>query len=281
MKDFILEVSYSAADTATEELVQARLFMTGSSGSSSTEGAGTTIVSAYFDSPAARDAALAQLADLESVELRAVERDRIDWLERYQQSLEAMWIGRRFVVAPDSSLIPPRSGRLTLIVPQEQAFGTGSHETTSLCLELLETIDLAGRRGLDVGSGSGILALAMLRLGASRVVAFDNDVDAFGALRDNRARNGVAGESMPIFVGSIEALRGGSFDVATMNILPDVIIALLPEVVRHLPAGATLLLSGILTTVCDDVVRVAAVHALHLADSREKGEWWAGVFEKS
>lgn len=279
MKDFILEISYDAADEAAEELVHARLFTTESAGSSSTEAAGTTTVSAYFESAEARDSALADLRDLEGVELRAVERDRVDWLERYEQSLEAMWIGARFIVAPDASLIPRDTDRLTLVVPQEQAFGTGSHETTSLCIELLEAIAVAGKRGLDIGSGSGILALAMLRLGASTAIAFDNDVDAYGALRDNRMRNGIAEPRMPIFIGSVEALRGGSFDVVTMNILPDVIIALLPQVVTYLARGGHLLASGILTTRCDAIVRAAALHGLRLVDGHEKGEWWAGVFE--
>ncbi len=279
VKDYILEIAYDTADEMAEELVMARLFTAESTGSSSTEAAGRTTVSAYFDSAAERDSALADLRDLERVDVRSVERDRIDWLERYEQSLEAMWIGSRFVVAPDAALIPTDTDRLTLVVPQEQAFGTGSHETTSLCIELLETLAVGGECGLDIGSGSGILALAMLRLGASRAIAFDNDVDAFGALRDNRMRNGIAEPQMPIFIGSVEALRGGSFDLATMNILPDVIIALLPQVVARLRPGGTLLLSGILTTRSDEVVRAAALHTLRLFDAREREEWWAGVFE--
>src|SRR5436853_6728837 len=97
-----------------------------------------------------------------------------------------------FVVSPVPTHYPEGTVRHALVIPQEQAFGTGSHETTSLCIELLETLDLAGARGLDVGAGSGILALVMLRLGAAKAIAFDNDLDAYTALRENRARNGVA-----------------------------------------------------------------------------------------
>src|SRR5205085_810404 len=173
MTDYILELSFDARDAALDEEIQSRLFLTSSTGSSSTDVNGTSIV-----------------------------------------------------------------------VPQEQAFGTGSHETTSLCIETLESLDLRGKRGLDVGSGSGILAIAMLRLGASRVIAFDNDADAYGALRDNRMRNGIADGAMPLFIGGTEALRGGSFDVVTMNIIPEVIIPLLPQVVPR--AAGPLILSGIL-----------------------------------
>jgi ribosomal protein L11 methyltransferase len=276
VKDFILEISFDARDAALEEIVQSRLYLTPSTGSSSIEINGTTTISAYFDSAGDRDAAAQEMTDVEGIEIHAADRDRVDWLERYQQSLEPLFIGERFVVAPDAALIPSDTSRHTLIVPQEQAFGTGSHETTSLCIEILETLDVAGKRGLDVGSGSGILALAMCRLGAEQAIAFDNDVDAFAALRDNRARNGVDDERMPVFIGSIEALRGEVFDIVTMNIIPEVIIPLLGEVKPHV--GGSLILSGILVVKRDDVVRACAGHGLVLSEERSKGEWWVGGF---
>ena len=151
MKDFILDVSFDARDTALEELVQSRLFLTRSTGSSATEVNGTTTVSAYFDSAKERDDAAVEMRDLNGIELHATDRERVDWLERYQQSLEPLFIGEHFVVAPDASLIPSDTQRHALVVPQEQAFGTGSHETTSLCIEILET-SLWMRRANATGS---------------------------------------------------------------------------------------------------------------------------------
>jgi ribosomal protein L11 methyltransferase len=276
VKDFILDISFDARDAALEELVQSRLYLTASTGSSSAEMNGTTTISAYFDLAEERDDAARDLADVEGIELVSTDRERVDWLERYQQSLEPLFIGERFVVAPDAALISSDTTRHALVVPQEQAFGTGSHETTWLCIEILETLDLVNKRGLDVGAGSGILALAMCRLGAERVIAFDNDVDAFAALRDNRLRNGIEDERMPVFIGGVEALRGGVFDVVTMNIIPEVILPLLGEVKRHV--GGSLILSGILVVKRDDVVHACALHGLALAEERTKGEWWAGLF---
>ena len=263
MRDYILAIA------GDEEAIQARLYLTASSGSI----VAGDVVEAYFDSAEDRDAAAELLADLEP---RKIERERIDWLEHYQQSLTAMEIGQRFLVAPDPSLLGD-SSRLTIVVPQEQAFGTGSHETTALCIETLEALDLRGKRGLDIGSGSGILAIAMLRLGAAKALAFDNDPDAYGALRDNRMRNGIGAERMPLFIGSIEALRGGVFDVVTMNIIPEVIVPLLPEVVRHV--SGPLILSGILVVKREEVVAAASEQGLHLVSERARGEWWAGVLE--
>lgn len=280
MKDFILEISYDAGDAGLEEQIESRLFLTASTGSTSRDVNGTATIAAYFDEPEHRDAAAESLRALEGIELQAVDRERLDWLALYEQSLEPLFIGERFVVAPDASLFPPDSDRLRIVVPQEQAFGTGSHETTSLCIEILESLDLRGRRGLDVGAGSGILALAMHRLGAAKVIAFDNDPDAYAALRDNRIRNGVPGAAMPLFIGSVESLRGGAFDVIAMNIIPEVILPLFGEVVARLAPHASLLLSGILLVRRPDVVDAARTHGLRLRDERERGEWWAGRFER-
>lgn len=268
MTDYILDVEFE--DPADEEVIQSRLFLSASTGSTST----TNTVSAYFDSPEDRDAAAQLLGEFE---WRAYDRPRLDWLEKYQQSLEPLFIGNRFVVAPDATLLP-NDQRLAIIVPQEQAFGTGSHETTSLCIEILESLDVQGKRGLDVGAGSGILALAMHRLHAQKVIAFDNDTDAYGALRDNRMRNHVPENAMPLFIGSIEALRGGAFDVITMNIIPEVILPLLGDVVQHM--SGVLILSGILVIKRSEVVSAASAHGLQLTEERERGEWWAGVFRR-
>ena len=266
MIDYILEIS---CDEAAEDLVQSMLFLTKSTGSVTN----ATGLSAYFDTAEDRDAAMELLRGFE---LHAYEREREDWLARYEQSLEPLLIGDAFVVAPDARLIPEGTRRHALVVPQEQAFGTGSHETTSLCIELLESMELTDRRGLDVGAGSGILALAMIRLGAAKAIAFDNDADAYGALRDNRARNGVDAARMPLFIGGVEALRGGRFDVVTMNIIPEVILPLLGDVVTHI--GGTLILSGILADRAAEVVAACAGHGLRLAEERKKSEWWAGSF---
>lgn len=269
MIDYILAIEFE--DPADEERITSQLFLTASTGSTSTQ----NTVEAYFDTADDREAAAALLQEFE---LQRIDRERVDWLALYQQSLQPLFIGPRFVVVPDPSLLSEDSDRLTLIVPQEQAFGTGSHETTWLCIELLEAQSFAGKRGLDIGAGSGILALAMHRLGAAKAIAFDNDTDAYGALRDNRIRNAVRDEAMPLFIGSVESLRSGAFDIITMNIIPEVIVPLLGDVVARMSEDARLILSGILVIKRDDVVDAARSHGLEPVSERTKGEWWAGVF---
>jgi ribosomal protein L11 methyltransferase len=261
MTDFLLMLSYPAE---IEEVVSGLLFLSQSRGNVS-NGSGLT---AFFNTAADRDAAADSLRGL-PVTIRFDECDRLDWLENYQQSLQPLFIGRSFVIAPDPSVFPRDTTRHQLIIPQAQAFGTGSHESTALCIELLEELDLRDAEGLDIGCGSGILAFAMLRLGARRVVAFDVDPDTLGAMHENRARNNTPAS---LFVGTLDALRGGEFDAVTMNILPEVIIPLLPRIRRHV--RGSLILSGILTTARDEIVRAAG----RPVREREKGEWWAGRF---
>jgi len=262
--DYILQISF---DPDLEEIVQGRLFLTRSIGSVAIQ---PGVIRAYFDTAVDRDAAAAALNEFG---LAREERPRVDWLQLYQQSLQPLFVGRSFVIAPDAALIPADSGRHALVIPQEQAFGTGSHESTVLCIELLEDIEWQGKRALDIGAGTGVLALAMFFLGAQKVLAFDNDLDAFRSLRENRVRNGVA---LPLFIGSVEALRGGRFDVITINILPEVIVRLLPEIKTHL--DGLLVVSGILTVQRDYVVDACERRGLRLKNEREKGEWWAGTF---
>jgi ribosomal protein L11 methyltransferase len=260
--DYLLHISF---DPQLEDAVQGHLFLSRSTGAIAVE---PGVITAYFDSAADRDDAAMLLRDFD---VRAEDRARVDWLQLYQQSLQPLIIGRSFIIAPEASLIPEMSKRHALVIPQEQAFGTGSHETTALCIEMLEDVELRGKRGLDVGSGSGILALAMLRLGARKAIAFDNDLDAYAPLRENRSRND--GGDLSIFIGTLDALALAPFDVITINILPEVIIPMLPLVKKHL--RGTLILSGILSTSRDAVV---AATGLRLIDEKVKGEWWAGTF---
>ncbi len=264
MTDYILEISCSAD---VEDVVQGRLYLTPSIGADTSDDG---VIRAYFQTAAERDDAAEALRDLPVV-LRRDERPHVDWLQLYQQSLQPIFIGRSFVVAPEAALIPGTTERHALTIPQESAYGTGSHESTALAIELLEEMNLQGKTALDIGSGSGILALAMRRLGARKVIAFDNDLHAYAPLRQNRIRNGIDG--VALFIGTLDALRGGRFDLITMNILPEVIVPLLPEVTAHM--AGVLILSGILMSQRDDILAAAA--GLRLVSERARGEWWAAT----
>jgi ribosomal protein L11 methyltransferase len=266
-RDFLLGIVFP--DDRAEE-VQAVLYLCGSLGEYERGG----LLTAFFDSKRAREEASARLEALPGVSLFPSDEVREDWLERYQQSLEPLLVGRRFLVTPDRSLAGAATDRIVLHIPQERAFGTGSHETTALCLEMLEALDLEGRTGVDVGTGSGILAIGMLKLGAARVFAFDDDPEITGVVHRNLRRNSVR-RILP-FVGSTGCVRRLQADVVTMNIVPEVVIALLPEVRGWIVEEGTVILSGILAARRTEVLEEAAAASLRLAAEATRGEWWCG-----
>jgi len=276
--DEVVEVRYRQSEL-TSEIVSATLWAHGCEGSIFDEDGHEMVVSAWFPA-AGRAEAVDALNDLQGVNARVVQKRRIDWLEHYEQSLSPMLIGERLVIAPRADLAES-SSRIAIVVPQEQAFGTGSHESTAMCLELLETVDLDGAVCLDVGTGSGILAIAMAKLGATKVFAFDNDLDTWGVIERNLERNDVEREHVAVFFASAEALAPrGAFRVVTMNILPHVIVELLRHVEPTIAKGGALIVSGILLDQRHRVIESAAASGLTLGDERRQGEWWAGLLRK-
>ncbi len=170
-----------------------------------------------------------------------------DWLAEYRRHAVPRAIGATFWVDPHPSApTPPPPGRTHLVVEPRQAFGSGSHESTQLVLLMMEELPLAGRRVLDVGTGSGILALAARALGAAAVVGFDIDVEAVCIARQTVA---VQPQRLPValFAGSTRALRPRpAFDLILANLIPAEAQPLLADLRAQLAPGGRLLLSGLM-----------------------------------
>jgi len=198
-----------------------------------------------------------------------------DWGETWKRDLRPFLVGRVFV-RPTwiAEAAPP--GCAEVVLDPGMAFGTGSHPTTALCLSAISRLLSArpgGQRLLDVGTGSGLLAIAAARLGAAEVVGTDNDPVALAVARENAERNGVRLRLHLAPVGAA-ALRG-PFDLVVANILANTLVELAPELVRQVAPGGRLLLSGLLAGQ-EEAVRQAYL-ALGLAadpagDAAE-GEW--------
>lgn len=254
--------------------MQSVLFLSDCLGSTIDERDGKTVVECYFEEANGRERAAIMLAGA-AVSLERSERRRRDWLELYRQSLTAIEVGGKLVVVPDPA-IATASHRIRLLIPQERAFGSGSHESTALALELLEEMDLRGRRGLDIGTGSGILAIAMIKLGARKVIAFDNDFDTFGILRRNLERNEIPAEAVSQFFGELATVREDfRFDALTMNIIPEVIEPLLPAMGLLMAPRASLVVSGVTADRSSSLLERAVAAGLSPARQRIRGEWWA------
>jgi ribosomal protein L11 methyltransferase len=145
-------------------------------------------------------------------------------------------------------LQPPDPNAVNLMLDPGLAFGTGTHPTTAMCLTQLDGMSLAGQAIVDYGCGSGILAVAALKLGAARALGVDNDPQALAACRDNATRNGIALERLAIaFPHEVDHARWTrSADVVIANILAGPLIELSATLINFLQPGGTLLLSGLL-----------------------------------
>jgi ribosomal protein L11 methyltransferase len=195
-----------------------------------------------------------------------------DWGEAWKKDFKALDVGR-VRVRPSWIETPPPPGSVEVILDPGMAFGTGTHPTTSLCLAALS--DLLGARPgaavLDVGTGSGLLAIAARKLGAGRVAANDNDPVAVEVARENAARNGAA---LELTGAPVEAIAG-TFDVVVANILANVLVALAPALAARVAPGGVLLLSGLLGPQEDEVrsAHVAAGLEPVPGGDRREGEW--------
>ena len=201
-------------------------------------------------------------------ELTARVVDDKDWLESWKAEFVPIHIGA-FVVRPTWS--DPASDAVEIVLDPGMAFGTGLHPTTQQCLEALSTLPLEGKSVLDVGTGSGILAIAAAKRGASPVVAVDTDTLAVDAARENAVANGVA---IPVGVGSAADVPG-RFEVVIANIVAPVLQRIAPHLAARLASGGTLLLAGI-TAPAEAATREAFSHVrLELLDRSERDDWVA------
>jgi ribosomal protein L11 methyltransferase len=186
------------------------------------------------------------------------------WERTWLDHFHPMRFGRRLWVVPGGQTRDLNAGDVAVELDPGLAFGTGTHPTTALCLEWLDGLDLAGRRVIDVGCGSGILAIAALKLGATHAVAIDHDPQALLATRENAARNGVA-ERLAVL--GTDAPGPAPADVVVANILAGTLIALAPRIAAMVARGGRLALSGILADQAEGVL--AAYHEIN--ESRPEG----------
>jgi ribosomal protein L11 methyltransferase len=206
-----------------------------------------------------------------------------DWAESWKQYYHPVEIGERLMIVPAWLEIDTR-GRVPVHIDPGMAFGTGTHPTTQLCLELLEEYFRDTSSGaeavIDVGCGSGILAVAALKLGAMHALGVDLDAEAVNASRQNAALNGVAGR-LEVGLGSVTEIRSGAFTLrqaplVLANILAPVIVQLMQDGLAELLApGGSLVLSGILAEQCEDVEAALQAHGLRRVDRRQEGDWVA------
>jgi ribosomal protein L11 methyltransferase len=226
----------------------------------------TTGYRVFFHEAEARDRALAALAgQFPDLPMAAVDVPDEDWAARSQAGVRAIRIGD-LVVAPPWD-IP--SAPIVIVIQPSMGFGTGHHATTRLCLAALQALDLDGRTVLDVGTGSGVLAIAACRLGAARALGIDDDGDAVQAARENVELN--AGVAVTIDVLDIRSTPLSPFDVVLANLTGGLLLSVADRLEALTAARGALVLSGFMDH--EEAQVLAAFGSMQVADRRQEDEW--------
>ena len=203
-----------------------------------------------------------------------------DWSETWKQYFHVTKIGENFVVTPPWEEYAPKENEIVLVIDPGQAFGTGSHPTTALCLAALEKMDLAGKTVFDIGTGSGILATAAAKKRAAKIIAVDNDETAIKAATENAALNRVA-SAIKFSTGDLLTGIDGKADVIIANIVADVILRLLPDAATHLNAGGVFLTGGIIDDRVEEVCRAAESCGFRCEETNAAKEWRSLIFVRA
>ena len=214
---------------------------------------------------------------LGTLETARREVDGDDWIDIWKKHFRPLHIGERVVVCPEWIEYAPKEGEAVVRLDSNMAFGTGEHETTAMCLELLQQYLRPGDTVVDVGCGSGILGIAALLMGAGFAYMTDIDYVAVQSAAHNAALNGVDGRTKIALSDLLEDadVRG---QVMTANITADILCRLAGSIPKNLCPGGALILSGIIAPKLAQVIAAYEGVGLHLVKQLQRGEWYALAF---
>ena len=208
-----------------------------------------------------------------------------DWQNAWKKYYHAMDIGERLAIVPGWE--DYRTDRIRIVMDPGMAFGSGTHHTTRLCCELLEQLPVEHTRILDMGTGSGILSIAALMLGAQEAVGVDIDKVAVRTAAENAEVNGFGPDRFTAVTADLihqpleEELTRGGFDIVLANIVADVIIALAPAIYHHLKSGGHLVASGIILPRKEEVIAALETEGMVITQEKEQDGWCALLMQKA
>ena len=203
-----------------------------------------------------------------------------DWVNNWKQYFHKFKVDDILIIPSWEDVEPDDDAKMVLHIDPGTAFGTGMHETTQLCMRQLKKYVTPDTELLDVGTGSGILSIVALKLGAKHAFGTDLDPCTVNAVSENLAANGIPEEKMDLVIGniiddpSVQDQAGlEKYDIVTANILADVLTALTPEIVKHMKHGALYISSGILDVKEKDVTDACRAQGLEIVEITRQGEW--------
>jgi ribosomal protein L11 methyltransferase len=213
--------------------------------------------------------ALAARLDIDPGRVTREDVEERDWVRAWMDDFRPMCFGERLWIVP-TGYEPPDPGAVNLLLDPGLAFGTGTHPTTALCLDWLDAHPPVDATAIDYGCGSGVLAIAALRLGARHCIGVDLDPQALVATRDNARRNGIPDEQLPVCLP--EGLEAEPADLVMANILSGPLVELAPVLGRLVRPGGRLILSGLLAEQADTVA-AAYRNTFKMAPPTLKDDW--------
>lgn len=213
-----------------------------------------------------------------SFEIGSIGVDDTDWNENWKKYFHTSEIGEKLVIVPSWEKYDNKNGRTVLNIDPGAAFGTGTHATTSLCLSLLENYITSETQMLDIGTGSGILSIASVLLGAKRAVGVDIDAQSVKTAKENAQINKIA-DRCEFIVGDLAEKVSGKYNVICANIVADVIIKLFDNVEQFLERDGVFIISGIIDLRKDDVLKKASEMGFGVAEECYKDNWCAFVLK--
>lgn len=226
---------------------------------------------------------VAALADFDldpgKAEVALQEVEDADWGTAWKAYYQPIELGRNLLIKPTWEDVPATE-RLVLELDPGMAFGTGTHPTTIMCLELIESMVHGGERVFDVGCGSGILSIAAAKLGAASVQALDYDPLAVKVAVENVAQNGVEGR-VSVCQSNLLQQATGQADLIVANIIARIIVQLVPDLAAHLLPGGTFIASGIIEEKLPAVLDSLAEYGFVVESERHSGDWVALVARQS
>jgi ribosomal protein L11 methyltransferase len=214
-----------------------------------------------------------------AVETRGVNEE--DWANNWKKYYKPFAVGSRLWVRPQWEQAQVPEGRVPIVMDPGMAFGTGTHETTFMCMELLEDYVRPGALVYDIGCGTGILAIAALRLGAKHAVAVDRDPVCVSAVHNNMALNGIDEQKLTVELGNLLDEQDGQRDVLVANIIADVIILMAGDGWEHIKPGGVMIASGIIKEKEADVRLALQNTGFTIEQAKHKGEWVAIAARKA
>jgi len=201
-----------------------------------------------------------------------------NWNEEWEKNRQVVKVSEKIIIKPTFKDYKKRNDEIVITIDPKMSFGTGTHESTKLILLLLEKFDLTGKKILDVGSGTGILSIAAIKLGAKSAVAVDIDEWCYDNCIENCKLNNVS-EYVKVIKGNVDDIAQNDFDIVLANIQKNILLEIAAEIKKRVNEKGIIILSGILLKDEDEIIKHFKLYGLEMIEKETMNEWVALVLK--